>query len=195
MTDVLIPPAEVDTQNADQPRGYRPKNCRTCGVSFIPKSGKQIYCDEHGPKKQRAKEDKAPPSIQINLGATPGASKAKGDPEIEQVRARALALAKTLAMFLTLINERDAQAVDKGSENWAKAVAEVARHEEWLRKFAAGGDAPERVMAWLGLGMASAGIILPILLNHNALPPQVAALVVGMVEAGAGAVEAERAAA
>jgi hypothetical protein len=29
----------------------------------------------------------------------------------------------------------------------------------------------------------------------NALPPQVAALVVGMVEAGAGAVEAERAAA
>jgi hypothetical protein len=194
MTDLIDTPS---VQASDQRKEYRDKNCKECGVVFTPLSGNQQFCDEHtkSSKKRPPKEDKAPPSIQINLGATPGASKAKGDPEIEQVRARALALAKTLAMFLTLINERDAQAVDKGSENWAKAVAEVARHEEWLRKFAAGGDAPERVMAWLGLGMASAGIVLPILLNHNALPPQVAALVVGMVEAGAGAVEAERAAA
>ena len=112
------------------------------------------------------------PKIDLNLGF---AAKPKADPALEAVRQRAEQFASVAAVVLLLAGqELDAADIERGKGQWATAVADLAKHEEWLRKLCEDGEASERVVAWIKFAAATLGLTLPILLRHGALPPMIA---------------------
>lgn len=137
----------------------------------------------HGTKAPpKPKADQAPASVVLNLG---GDSKKK-DPDLEAVEARAKQLVGLIAALVLLAGQAD-DAVDlqKGSEAWAKTVAELAEYEPWLKKLAAGGEMAGRTAAWISLVVATAALALPILVRHEALPAQIAAFAEMLLPGGA----------
>lgn len=163
------------------------------GYGFPP-----ITCAEHRTthKKKatgKAKRDTPPRNINVNLGPQPTKG-GKKDAELAAVEARAKQLATTIAAVVLLTgNQDDAGDIAAHSDEWAKAVRDLAEYEAWLRKLAAGGEAAGRATAWINLAIVTASILLPILIRHDALPAnvkQIAANMVGMAQSVTGADQA-----
>ena len=112
--------------------------------------------------------------VDVNLGFA-AKGKSSGDPALEAVRQRAEQVATVMAVGLFLIGqEADGADIERGKAQWALSVRDLAVHEEWLRKLCQGGEASERVMAWIKFAAATLGLTLPILLRHGAIPPTLA---------------------
>lgn len=110
--------------------------------------------------------------VDVNLGMD---KRRKPDPAVEAVRQRAIQAAGAATVVLVMLGQpADAVDIERGKVEWAGAVADVSVHEEWLRKLCAGGEGSERVMAWVKLGAATLGMLLPILLRHEVLPESIA---------------------
>lgn len=151
------------------------------------------YCDEHQPKQSAKRRDTKPegvaPKINIDLGlgsAKPSGKAARQADEIEAVKKRAASLAKMIATILmmaagdNLVLQGDAMDLSTGADQWANAIGELAVHEAWLRKIATGGESGERAVAWMTAAIATAGLLLPILLRHDVLPKNLAAVLSGV---------------
>ncbi len=140
------------------------------------------YCDEHQPPKVAPKgkrkappRDRRPPSININL---PGRGQTKKDAELETLQARAEALANGIAAVLAISGRPDdGLDIQRGAKAWAMSVRQLGVHEEWVRKLAAGGEASERAMAWVGFAMATGAIAVPIMIRHGAMPTALANII------------------
>ena len=137
------------------------------------------YCDEHQPraskKTGKVKKD-TPPRVVVELGG--GTPTKKGqDKELDAVEKRAKEIAQLIAAVILMAGQdEDAADITKGTAGWAKSVRDLAEHEAWLRKLAAGGETSARTMAWVTFAIATVSMILPILLRHKALPENIAAL-------------------
>jgi hypothetical protein len=143
-------------------KGYRPKFCVTHRTV------------QSGGKKKKTR-DRPPANVNLNFG--PRSAPPKKDAQLQAVQDRAEQLATTIAAVVLLTGHPDDSAdIARGVPVWSKAVRDLAEHEEWLRKLAAGGETSARAMAWLNLLIASATIALPILIRHEVLPQNIAAL-------------------
>lgn len=188
MTDVMDAIIEA-------PEGWR--LCKECGIPFDPPHTATLYCDVHSTveaaarRKQRQRDaakkagqtDKAPGSVNVNVNM-PGPSKGtKKDAEIAQVREWAKRVAVVIAMLVAASGHRDdAHDIVNGSEAWGAAVGQLAMYEDWLRRIAAGGEAGDRAMAWLTLAFATGVMVLPILVRHQVVPEQLAAMAAMMTD-------------
>lgn len=129
-------------------------------------------------KEKKPPKDKAPTSVNVNLGTPTTTTK---DKELAAVEARAVQLMQTAAALLLLTGHNDdAGDVAKGADAWGKSVRELAVYEEWLRKLASGGEIAGRTMAWINLALITLSIAVPILHRHGALPDNLAEIAVGM---------------
>jgi hypothetical protein len=131
-----------------------------------------------GTKAKKPAHDKAPTSVNVNLGSPRSSSK---DKELAAVEARAVQLMQTAAALLLLTGHADdAGDVAKGAEPWGKSVRELAVYEDWLRKLASGGEIAGRTMAWVNVALVTLAIIVPILSRHDVLPDNLAQMATGM---------------
>ena len=122
------------------------------------------------------KVDKPPPAILIDLSTETKGAKGR-DPALVAVEARAKQICQTVAALVLLAGQQgDALDIQNGADAWAAAVGNLAEHEEWLKKLAAGGEASARTLAWVQFAAATFAIALPILLRHDALPPKILAI-------------------
>jgi hypothetical protein len=113
------------------------------------------------------------PQVNINLSAKPGGK--KKDPVLDAVQARAEWVAGMVAVALLLAGQpADASDIEKGKGKWAESVRELAVYEDWLRRLGEGGEASDRMMAWVKFLAATLSLSLPILLRHGAIPPAIA---------------------
>jgi hypothetical protein len=170
--DGLLSPPEAPPPEYDVPA----RICQYSGCeNVIPATahGRQIYCEDH-----KGGRERAPNSVKVQIGASrPSPRGSAKDKQLAAVEARAEQLATTVAALVLLAGQQnDAMAIQNGSKMWAQSVRGVAEYEEWLRKLAAGGETSGRAMAWLQLAIATASIVLPILINHGALPDNIADL-------------------
>lgn len=161
--------------------------------NFLPVTAhaRRVYCDAHDgrtPERRRIRREwirehkpkgDAPPSLTLNLGGKEGKGKkdTRGGAqpgELDAVQQRALQIAQLTAAFVLIgtkgaHREADANDIAAGAEHWAGAVRELAVHEEWLRKLAAGGEVSERATAWGAFLLATAAIASPVLIRHEVI--------------------------
>lgn len=139
----------------------------------------QRYCETHRPpaKVRAPKKDRKPPSVNIGINI-PKPTTSRKDAELQTLEERAAALAKLIAALVAMMGQPDdALDIQRGAEMWAKSVRQLGVHEDWVRKLAAGGEASDRAMAWVGFVLATGSVALPILLRHDVMPAQLVAIV------------------
>jgi hypothetical protein len=185
MTDLLDGAPEVALKICQEP------GCDAELPTGNPGDHFRRYCGEHAPaprktrgKAKRPTRDRTPPSIAINVGP-----RAKGkDATLDAVEDRARQLCQLAAAVVLMAGQpEDAVDLQKGSDPFAKAVRELAEHEQWLRKLAQGGETSARALAWVQFATALLAMMLPILLRHGALPAGISS----MAESMFGAIPAE----
>jgi hypothetical protein len=178
MTDTLTDqgPDPLDFEEDWEILGLSKWVCKTPGCENHTPIGdggrKRYYCDEHQAKKTDAK----PTSIKVQIGSDKSAKKTD---ELEMVRARAEQLAglvSTLIMFVG--SAEDSEVIAKNAAQWAVAVRNLAQYEKWLLNLAKGGETSGRTLAWIGVVMSTLTMLVPILMNHDALPDTLKPLVV-----------------
>lgn len=126
-------------------------------------------------------------TVNVKMGAPTKAPVKKNLSKVEEDRAKVEAKAKELAQLVTALlimtgKTEDSTAVLNGTDAWSAAVGNLAEHEEWLRKLCQGGETSGRITAWIGVAIASAGIAVPILANHDLLPGNLTAMIGGITE-------------
>lgn len=139
----------------------------------------QRYCETHRrpAKVKKPKADRKPPSVNIGINIPKPATNRR-DAELQTLEERAAALAKLIAALVAMMGQTDdALDIQRGAEMWAKSVRQLGVHEDWVRKLAAGGEASDRAMAWVGFVFATGSIALPILLRHEAIPAQLVSVI------------------
>ncbi len=144
-----------------------------CGNALpLTAHGRQIYCEDH----KGGRPAPGTPRVNVQIGASrPSTRGSTKDKQLAAVEARAEQLMTTMAAVVLLSGHQDdALSMQNGAKLWAQSVRGLAEYEEWLRKLAAGGDTSGRAMAWLQFLIATASIALPILINHGALPDNIA---------------------
>lgn len=132
----------------------------------------------------RPKKATTSTNVRVNIGRT-NTPKSKASPAVsvsEKDIAAVEKLAQNAAEFVVIGlamagQTTDAAIINKQKDQWAEAVSALAPYEDWLVNIAKGGEVSGRFMAWVGVGAASLAMVAPILLNHNALPPKIAAMV------------------
>jgi hypothetical protein len=178
------------------------KMCERCGIRPVrPRKSATgrapTTCQVCAAAKGRGGKSEAPPaSVRITLGGG-GGRKTKADTDAQMVENRAKQAALAIATGLTVLGARtDAKLITDGAGAWSKAVGGLAEYEPWLVKLCQGGEVGGRGMAWLTVGIASAGIVVPILISHEMIPAGPLAMMFESVSelAAKAAAEAEEAA-
>ena len=123
--------------------------------------------------------DRPPSSVRVDLNlGKPAKTK---DPALEAVEKRLSSIAGMMAVVVLLVGQpEDAADIERARAQWAAAGAELAAYEPWLKKLAAGGEASERVLAWVKFATATGAMLVPILLRHDVLPAPLANLLGAM---------------
>jgi hypothetical protein len=99
-----------------------------------------------------------------------------------EVEKQAEQYAKMLAALIVMIGSEnpqlraDAEVLVKNSGKWATSVRGVAEYEPWVAAMFTGSTMSGRAMAWLQFAIATGTILFPIAMNHNAVPPKIAAM-------------------
>lgn len=161
-------------------------------------------CDEHyadrvnkTSKKRRPKKlgggepkpDRPPVDVNINLGGKAG--KGKADQNAAKVTAGATQAAQMVAALIGMGGDMVcANAINEGAVAWGKAMGELSRYQPALVKiFAPTGEATGQVFAWVGVFAATFGMVVPVLVHHGAIRPELAAKIVGGTGAATGLAE------
>jgi hypothetical protein len=198
---VVVPDLEAEGQ-ADEPVNpgtprVHPKAypCPECSNAFTRSTHlKRHMLNQHGIEVAKGVSLKDPamagrkpadkaPRIEVNLSPPRGGGK---DKELQAVEERARQLATTMAAVVLLMGQaEDSADITRGAGAWSKSVAELAEHEEWLRKLALGGETSARAMAWLQFLIATGALAAPILARHELLPAGLGQLAGQMLATGA----------
>lgn len=175
----------TDTLGFTEPETAQVRYCETEGcMNELPTSGsgwrQRKFCDEHQapkrpPRKRRDRRPRGTTNVNVNIGARA----TKKSAETEQMRERALWLANFISGLVLLLGQsEDSADIRQAAPAWAEAVTQLAEYESWLRKLLlSGGEQTDRAMAWVAVVSATVAMILPILLRHETLPPQVATMI------------------
>ncbi len=143
------------------------------------------YCPEHAkgarPKsaKPRGRPRKdTPPKIVFDIN-----SKSTGESAmVQRVQKGAEAYLKVASLGLQMMgDEVCAAAVAAGSKELAAALAQLSKYQPALQKIFAPISASDQTAAWLGVAVASAPVLLPVLAHHNLLPKKAGVLLSGFM--------------
>jgi hypothetical protein len=153
------------------------------GIS--PEPGVQLKDPDMAGKSGRPPKPDTPPTIAVSIGGA-AAKRSGKDKDLAAVEERARQLATTVAAVVLLMGQpEDAADLQRGAAVWGKSVADLAEHEEWLRKLAMGGETSARAMAWLQFAIATGALVSPILIRHELLPANLAAMAGTILQTGA----------
>ena len=154
------------------------------------------YCDEHQPKQSKPKkktptgDDVPPRTVNVNI-KTPTTPKRKGDADAEAVRAGATVMLGFLPMAFAMAGDSDcAQVINDSIPAIAHQLGELSIYHPGLKKIFAPMESSGEAMAWIGLTMALAPVLVAVLAHHKLIPPALATTIAGMfggvAQAGAG---------
>ncbi len=173
------------------------KPCEDCDT-LLPGKGEpgfmpaRKYCPVHSEEPAKAKgrnrkKDKPPagagPTVVIN---TPGGGRpSRADVNVQKVTAGATGMAQMMAGLILMGGDKVcAEAISDGAEQWGKAMGELSRYQPGLVKiFAPTGQATGQAFAWVGVFAATTGLMLPVLVHHGAIKPELAARLTGVMGA------------
>lgn len=180
--------------------------CKKCGMPMVAPEGGKLAPNQrfHPDCRPGAKHNGMTGSgttINVNAGSP---SKSRGSKptkaeDLAQVEANAKVLlewaAAGVVMFAganaTPALKADMTTVHGAAPTVAQSIANVARHEEWLRKLLAGGQTSDRGRAWLQLALVVGTTIgFPVLANHGLIPSELLKLADQAAAAGAGNIAA-----
>ena len=171
--------------------------CSKCGLNpvrdYAGRGAKPSTCEAcHAQRNNRAQ--RPPRTVRVTVGAP--RSRPKGQDPAELVRARAQAVCQQIAVVLYIAGqEQDSAVIAQSAEPWSMAVGELSRYEPWIVQLAKGGEVSGRAVAWLGFTVATASMLVPVMLNHNLIPEGKLRQLVGQVIATAETAQAAAAAA
>jgi len=144
------------------------------------------YCDEHQPKQSKPKkktptgDDVPPRTVNVNI-KTPTTPKRKGDADAEAVRAGATVMLGFLPMAFAMAGDSDcAQAINDSIPAIAHQLGELSIYHPGLKKIFAPMESSGEAMAWIGLTMALAPVLVSVLAHHKLIPPALATTIAGM---------------
>lgn len=200
--------SDSDVVAALEARRGEGRPCKKCGLPMVaPEGGKlapnqRFHPDCRPGAKHNGMTGSGPGGTTINVNAGPSKSKGSKPTKAEdlaQVEANAKMLlewaAAGVVMFAganaTPALKADMTTVHGAAPTVAQSIANVARHEEWLRKLLAGGQTSDRGRAWLQLGLVVGTTIgFPVLANHGLIPGELLKLADQAAAAGAGNIAA-----
>ena len=140
------------------------------------------YCDDHQPKK-KAKADKAPKSVTINVKTSAPKTKPKAGPPAEVV-AGATAMLQFVALGFGMVGDTVcASAVQQSAPGIAAQLGELAVYHPGIAKVFAPTNLSGETGAWIGLAIAVAPVVVAILVHHELLPPSLAEKIAGLAGA------------
>jgi hypothetical protein len=190
MTDLLDTPIETGFDVCQ-----KVVNGELCGIP-LPEGHHPMrkYCDEHQPaaSKPKAKKvegtDVPPRSVNINFKTpTPKKTKAESDAAIVKDGAEKM-LGMLPLVFLMVGDVECSETLANSVPQIAAQLGALAEYHPGLKKVFAPMESSGEAMAWIGLAIAVAPVIIGILVHHNLLSPKMAQTlaVFSTVAAGAG---------
>lgn len=152
------------------------------------------YCDEHQPaaSKPKAKKteptDTPPRSVNINIKG-PAAKKPKADSDAAAVREGAEKMLGLLPLVFAMAGDVECSTtIGAAVPQIAAQLGALTEYHPGLKKIFAPMESTGEAMAWLGLAIAVAPVVIGILVHHNLLSPKMAQTlaVFSTMAAGAG---------
>lgn len=142
----------------------------------------QRYCAEHQPKKKKGKADDVPPrTVNVNIKApTPRAPKKGSDSEMVRAGAEKMLGLLPLA-FLMAGDQVCSETMQRQVPAIAAQLAELSEFHPGIKKIFAPAESTGEAMAWLGLAIAVAPVIVGVLVHHNLVSPQLATTLAAVV--------------
>lgn len=159
--------------------------CQKCGVA-LPEGHHpmQRYCADHQPKKKKAKpagEDVPPRTVNVNIKApTPRANKKGSDAELVRAGAEKMLGLLPLA-FLMAGDQVCSETMQRQVSAIAAQLGELAEFHPGLKKVFAPAESTGEAMAWMGLLIAVAPVVVGILVHHDLVSPQLATTLAAVV--------------
>jgi hypothetical protein len=185
----MIEPTELD--EAKEPINAGPgvngeppiDECQKCGEP-LPEGHHpmQRYCSEHQPKKKKTKSDDVPPrTVNVNIKApTIRATKKGSDAELVKAGAEKMLGLLPLA-FLMAGDQVCSETMQRQVPAIAAQLADLSEFHPGIKKIFAPAESTGEAMAWLGLAIAVAPVIVGILVHHNLVSPQLATTLAAVV--------------
>lgn len=189
-TEVLTPddvPHETPGEFA-----VAPPNGRICAeqgcVNTLPDGSHPArkYCDEHfvgkgqrQARKRAGNNGERPPRLVVDVGGKRPKDGMKGQRARDTAQG-ATAFANVIATGISMTGDNVcATAIASQAAAWGESVGELSKYQPWLAQFFApvGGDS--QLGAWLGFGMVTGAMLLPVLAHHGMLPESVGAKLAG----------------
>jgi hypothetical protein len=142
------------------------------------------YCPEDAPdkakpagKRGRPRKD-TPPKIVFEVNSKGGTENA----QVQRITKGAAAYFKMAAGGVAMMgDETCADAIAKGIPQMAAAFGELSKYQPWVGKFFAPISASDQTAAWLGVAVASAPILIPVLAHHGILPEKIGVILGGVM--------------
>jgi len=139
------------------------------------------YCDDHQPaaskpkKKIKTSEGEVPPkSININIKG-PQAKKPKANSDGQAVQDGAERMLGLLPLIFAMSGDTQcAEALSNGIPQIAAQLGALTEYHPGLKKIFAPGESTGEAMAWIGLTIAVAPVIIAILAHHDLISPKMA---------------------
>ena len=170
-------------------------NGHLCGIPLpLGHHPMRKYCDEHQPaaSKPKAKKtessDTPPRSVNINF-KTPTAKKTKADTDGAAVKDGAEKMLGLLPLIFAMAGDIEcSETINNAVPQIAAQLGALAEYHPGLKKIFAPMESTGEAMAWVGLAIAVAPVIIGILVHHKLLSPKMAQTlaVFSTVAAGAG---------
>lgn len=158
---VVDAPNDNSFWNDDSDKDSAPKICAEPGcmnpVGTTPTGRKAKYCDDHKSAANRSG----------TASKTARPRKRSSWPEKESVRQSLLTLTSFAGAGLSVINKFDGKVVRDGGPNVVNALVDLAEDDKRLRRYLNMFTGPGK---YGPLVLATLGVVIPIMANHNLLP-------------------------
>jgi len=164
-------------------------DCQTCGAP-LPLEGEvgfhpmRKYCDEHQPKKKKVKADTPPRTVNVNIKA-PTARATKKDSDAAMVEAGAARMLGLLPLAFLMAGDNECAATMQSAvPQIAAQLGSLSEFHPGLKKVFAPTESTGEAMAWMGLVIAVAPVVIGVLVHHNLVSPKLATMLAGVVAMG-----------
>ena len=142
------------------------------------------YCDEHQPKKKKPKADTPPRTVNVNIKA-PTARATKKDSDSALVEAGAARMLGLLPLAFLMAGDNECAATMQSAvPQIAAQLGALSEFHPGLKKVFAPAESTGEAMAWMGLVIAVAPVVIGILVHHNLVSPKLATMLAGVVAMG-----------
>ena len=188
MTDVLEGHAPAAQDSIEEKLG------RLCAFADcpthlpLPAHNTRLYCDEHKIKKSRTvsanRNEREPASVTNNVTIRLGSSSMSK--EQKMVAEGATALLQLIPLVLSMTGDEICPAeIEKAIPTIALQLAALSKFHPGLKKFFTPGESTGEMMAWTGLCLALAPVLLVVLTHHGVIGKELAEKLAAFTTLGA----------